>query len=561
MIIRLLPIAFGPRYRQVLLLASCVVLISSAVQSVVPLLFGQLISKVEMKGGIEAYLSVLGLYCAVVFSSGALSELRLLFLGLLDNVSFFRLSVETYRRAVNSSYEHHLSEESGSIFERLSLGSEAGSTLLQSGLGVLVAYTVQIVFSACFLVLFYGPAMGAVVALCIASFVTLSYVATFKLKGLQLKIAESQALSAGAAITGLESIETVKSLGVEAGVTDQYSQRLASYKRHVKSYLLVKCRAGLASQLIIICALAGGLVIPFMWRETAGIRLEAIVVANLYILQLAIPLEESVRAYFSVLEAHTNVERLGELLTSSTPPTQREDSRGSAIEFHRVGYKRGSSEILRNLTFTIPSGELTLVIGASGAGKSTAAHIMVNLLQPTNGTVGARAFPDRNARYGYVPQAVPLFNDTIRFNVDLGRGYSDERILGVLQRCSLGKRLSIDVSALDGLLGDGGLRLSGGERQRLGLARALILDPDILVLDEVTSGLDGETSRELLSEVVSLTEGTGVTVVMVTHDLSLAPISSHIIVLEDGTAIIEGSYEEVRKAVPAIFAKSHPNNQ
>lgn len=553
MISRLIPIAFGPNYKWVFVLASFVVLLSSGMQAAVPLLFGQLISQVELNGTIAAYLGILGVYCAVVLSCGVLAELRMLFLGLLDNSSFYRLSVETYRRAMHSPYDYHLSEESGAIFERLSLGSEAGSTLLQSGLGILVAYSVQIVISAFVLVAFYGVAMGAVVALCIISFGGLSFLATLRLKVLQVKIAESQALGAGAAITGLESIETIKALEVEPGVTNQYSQRLALYKNHVKSYLWIKFQAGLASQAIIVGALAGGLAIPFLWDGLAGARLEAIVVANLYILQLAIPLEEAVRAYFSVLEAQTNVERLGVLFSRPGDAAEREIPVDDAIEFRNVTYQRGSSKILCDVSFAIPSGGLTLITGPSGAGKSTVAHIIVKLLRPTAGSVLVMSSAGESASFGYVPQAVPLFNDTLRFNVDLGRGYSDDKIADVLRRCSLAKLLLTDSSALDGMLGDGGVRMSGGERQRLGLARALLLDPRILVLDEVTSGLDGETSRDILREIVSLTAGTATTVIMVTHDLSIAQISSHIIVLDEGMVLSEGDYLKVRQDVRHIF--------
>ncbi|MFK0732251.1 MAG: hypothetical protein ACIWVG_13990, partial [Gloeotrichia echinulata HAB0833] len=128
MISRLIPVAFGTRYRRILLAAASVVLFSSGVQALVPILFGRLVSLGELEASAGLYPSLLGIYCAVVFASGILAELRMLFLGLLDNVSFFRLSVETYRGAINSPYDYHLKEESGAIFERISLGSEAGST-------------------------------------------------------------------------------------------------------------------------------------------------------------------------------------------------------------------------------------------------------------------------------------------------------------------------------------------------------------------------------------------------------------------------------------------------
>ena len=195
-----------------------------------------------------------------------------------------------------------------------------------------------------------------------------------------------------------------------------------------------------------------------------------------------------------------------------------------------------------DLTFDLPTGEVTALTGASGAGKSTTADIVLGLLEPDAGEVlieghpltraGLRAW---RARVAYVPQETILIPGSLRRNLLWSVGEaSDEACWAALDRAAAGFARSLP-DGLDTLLGDRGIRLSGGERQRVAIARALLREPDLLVLDEATSSLDDATEAAVLELMASL--GPAVTVLVIAHRRSTIEAAGHVVELAAGRAV------------------------
>lgn len=190
-------------------------------------------------------------------------------------------------------------------------------------------------------------------------------------------------------------------------------------------------------------------------------------------------------------------------------------------------YQNTNSNVLNNISITIKKGEAVAFIGASGAGKTTLADIIMGLLKPQQGTVemdGIDIFTIQRQWakiIGYVPQAVFLIDDSVRNNVAFGLGQDEiveDRVWKALEQAQLKEFVENLPHGLDTIVGERGIKFSGGQRQRIAIARALYEDPAIIVLDEATSSLDGETENAVMESIDALS---GVkTLIIVAHRLA-----------------------------------------
>jgi ABC-type multidrug transport system fused ATPase/permease subunit len=220
-------------------------------------------------------------------------------------------------------------------------------------------------------------------------------------------------------------------------------------------------------------------------------------------------------------------------------------------------YTEDSQLILKNLTLEIPSGQSVAIVGASGAGKTTLVDVLLGVLDPQNGKVRisgkspSEAIKSWPGAISYVPQDVLIINGSIRENVCMGfppQSVSDSEVWNALTIAQLEKVVQNLELGLETQVGDRGTKLSGGQRQRLGIARAMFTNPKLLVLDEATSSLDGQTESELADALHNL-KGK-VTVVMIAHRLSSVRKVDTVIYLENGCVRASGTFEQVRTQVP-----------
>ncbi len=203
-------------------------------------------------------------------------------------------------------------------------------------------------------------------------------------------------------------------------------------------------------------------------------------------------------------------------------------------------YDQSDRYILRDASMTVPVGKTVGVVGASGAGKTTAIDILLGLLKPSGGRVLADGV-DISDHYsawlkniGYIPQMIFMLDDTIRRNVAFGvTEVDDERVWAVLREAQLEEHVRSLPEGLDTEIGERGIRLSGGQRQRLGIARALYHNPDLLIFDEATSALDNETEAAIMDSINHL-KGRK-TMIIIAHRLNTIENCDMIYRVENGT--------------------------
>jgi ABC-type multidrug transport system fused ATPase/permease subunit len=212
---------------------------------------------------------------------------------------------------------------------------------------------------------------------------------------------------------------------------------------------------------------------------------------------------------------------------------------------------------ISEITLTIPSGSSVAFVGPSGAGKTTVIDVLLGVLQPDEGNVSISGLPPLAAisrwpgAVSYVPQDVVICAGTIRENVAMGyplESATDELVMSALKVSHLDTFVASLPDGVDTQVGERGTKLSGGQRQRLGIARAMFTRPHLLVLDEATSSLDGETEASISEAIHTLRGST--TVVMIAHRLSTVRDADIVVYLTDGAVVATGTFEKVRNAVP-----------
>ena len=228
-----------------------------------------------------------------------------------------------------------------------------------------------------------------------------------------------------------------------------------------------------------------------------------------------------------------------------------------SIENVSITYPTKSSKALNGVSLKINSGQSLAVVGPSGAGKTTLIDVLLGVLPPDDGRILVSGKSPLNAisewpgAMAYVPQDVMIARGSIRENVALGfpvQVASDELVWRAIRDAQLEDFVESLPEGLDTQVGQRGTRISGGQRQRLGIARAMFTRPKLLVLDEATSSLDGQTEADISAAIQGL-HGS-VTIVMIAHRLSTVLHADQVIYMSEGKILSQGTFNEVRAAVP-----------
>jgi ABC-type multidrug transport system fused ATPase/permease subunit len=255
------------------------------------------------------------------------------------------------------------------------------------------------------------------------------------------------------------------------------------------------------------------------------------------------------------------VERSATTTSAAPDATPRRLRRRIEFVDVRYTYPGADQSALDGLEMTIPANTTVGLVGASGAGKTTAVDVLLGLLVPEHGalvvdgeTIDGRNLRSWQQRLGYVPQEIFLTDDSVAANIALGMRPEEIDMAAVERAARIAELHDVVRKDLpqgyDTRLGERGVRLSGGQRQRIGIARALYHDPDVLILDEATSALDNLTERAVIQAVHNLAHAK--TIVMIAHRLTTVKACDTIFLLERGRCVAAGAYDELLARNPSF---------
>lgn len=359
---------------------------------------------------------------------------------------------------------------------------------------------------------------------------------------------------------GLQSIRVVKAFDREElqerqlAMVGQQAVDAALNARRVKSVV---------SPIVTVVVAACTAVV--LWRGSALILAGAMTAGTLtvfisYLASFFKPVQDLAKLTNTIAMASVGVDRVNALLTAETsveekPEAIEPEKIKGAISFQRVAFSYDSeTPVLRDVTFEVKPGQLVGVVGHTGSGKSSLVSLIPRFYDPSMGTVRIDGVDLRDYKLhelrrqiAYVLQDTVLFRGTIRDNIAFGRPEADhDEIVEMAKLANAHEFISEMPQGYDSPVGERGLTLSGGQRQRIGIARALIRDSPILILDEPTAALDAESEHLVMSALQRLMSGR--TVITIAHRLSTIRDADKIVVLEEGRVVEEGSHTELLTA-------------
>jgi ATP-binding cassette subfamily C protein LapB len=399
------------------------------------------------------------------------------------------------------------------------------------------------------------PLIGIVVG------VIYAYVVQHKMHELSETTYRASAMRNAALIESLTALETIKTQCAEGTVQRKWESTTAFLARvNAQSRLLSASAMNGASAIQqtvnVVLIIAGVYLIQAGYLSMGGL-----IAVTMLGGRAITPLGQAVGLLMQYQNARTAMESLEKLMAN---PVERGDDEfihrpelDGEIEFRDVSFSYpGQAEpALKKVSFTIRAGEKVVVIGRTGSGKSTLQRLMLGLYTPSEGVVRIDGIDQRQLdpadlrrNVGFVGQDAMLFYGTLRENISIGAPYADDSaIVHAAEVAGLTQFVNRHPQGFDMLIGERGESLSGGQRQEVAIARAVLMDPPILLMDEPTSAMDFSTEHQFKLRLRQYAAHK--TVVIVTHRTSLIELADRIIVMDDGRIVADGPRETVVEAL------------
>ncbi|KAF2859022.1 putative vacuolar ABC heavy metal transporter [Piedraia hortae CBS 480.64] len=537
-----------------------IVFLQRGVQILVPYQAGRITDILAGEDGpVRMPWASIGLYITYrIFqgSNGLLGAVRQVLWIPIEQYSYRELSVAAFEHVHSLSLEFHLGKKTGEVLSALGKGSALNTfleSLTFSVLPMIVDLNVAMVYFLLKFDSYYALVMGAVTFWYVYITIRMaSWRADIRRQATNARREEDAVKN-----DSMMSYETVKYFNAEAYEFQRYRQAVQNYQSAEYHVTLSLALLNTTQNLIFMLGLVVACLIAAYQVTTDRLRVGDFVTLLTYMTQLQGPLNFFGSFYRVIQNNMINSERMLELFKESPAVVDSPNARpiGTCkgdIRFEDVHFSYDARRpALQGLSFRCAPGTTTALVGESGGGKSTVFRLIFRYYNPTSGRM---YFDDKDAEdvtieslrshIGVVPQDTVLFNESLMYNLKYARQEAtDAEVFEACKAASIHEKILSFPDGYQTQVGERGLRLSGGEKQRVAIARTIIKDPRIILLDEATAALDTETEEHIQNALRRLAKGR--TMLVIAHRLSTITMCDQILVLHQGRVVERGTHFEL----------------
>lgn len=446
--------------------------------------------------------------------------------------------------------------KTGELVSRIMTDVEGVRNLVGTGFAQMIGGVLTAVISL-FLLINISPLMTLYVLVPVIVFGLVSLKAFGRIRPIFRERGKLNAEVTGRLTETLGGIRVIKGFNAEAQEVKTFESGVERLFLNVKASLTATSLVTSAGALLLGLASAGIMGIGGYMIMQGDLTFGDFLAFTLYLGFMIAPIVQMSNIGSQLTEAFAGLDRTEEIMNT---PLESDDKRRvhelesfqGEMEFQQVSFSyEEDKEVVKGISFTAPAGSVTALVGSSGSGKTTIAGLAATFLNPDSGkilldgydleTVTLESF---RARLGVVLQDDFLFEGTIRENILFPRPDASEAQLQDAVKAAYVNEFSDRFEdGLDTLIGERGVKLSGGQRQRIAIARAILADPKILILDEATSNLDTESETLIQASLADLMKGR--TTFVIAHRLSTIRRADQILVIEQGNIVERGTHEEL----------------
>jgi len=560
----LLPYLLEYRFRVILAL-SCLIAAKFANLGI-PILMKELIDSLDVKADSPQALLVVPVGIIVAYgllriSASLFAELREALFARVTQNAVRKVALQVFEHLHSLALSFHLARQTGGVSRDIERGTRGIQSLISYSLYSILPTLIEFCLVLGYFAYSYDIWFAAITLVALVLYIIFTIVVTEWRTHYRRTMNDMDSKANQKAIDSLLNFETVKYFGNEAFEARRYDENLLRYQSAAVKSQKTLAFLNLGQQIII----AIGLML-ILWRATLGVvngtmTLGDLVLVNTLMIQLYIPLNFLGVIYREIKQSLTDMDRMFSLLNTDKeiadspnahPLHIENQGHGPDVRFEHVSFHYDvKREILQDVSFNIPAGTITAVVGQSGAGKSTLARLLFRFYDVQSGKIvidgqNIQEVTQASLRkaIGIVPQDTVLFNDTIGYNIAYGDpSASIEEVQEAARAAQIDGFIKRLPDGYDTQVGERGLKLSGGEKQRVAIARTLLKKPAMLIFDEATSALDSKTERAFQEELLSLAKNR--TTLIIAHRLSTITHADQILVMDHGQIVERGTHLEL----------------
>lgn len=552
------------KYRYRLLVGVIITIASKIFALFTPRLIGRSVDVISSKlqGNItqevfekELFLNIIYLFGAALVAGGLTFLMRQTIINVSRYVEF-DLKNEIYKQYQKLSLSFYKKNRTGDLMNRIT--EDVSKVRMYVGPAIMYSLNMITLFVVAFIYMYsQSPKLTFYTIIPLPVLSILIYVLSKEINKRSTIVQEYLSKLSTFAQESFSGISVIKAYSIEANTNHNFE--VLSTENRQKQINLTKVQALFFPLMILLIGTSNLLVIYIGGMQYINGEIESVgTIAEfiIYVNMLTWPVATLGWVTSIIQQAEASQKRINEFLkeepeikNNTNLPTPIKGN----IEFKNVSFTYQDTNIqsLKNVSFNINKGETLAVIGTTGSGKSTILDLIGRLYDVENGSIKIDNLTIKDINLnslrnsiGYVPQDAFLFSDTIKNNIKFGLvTATDEDVIQAAKNAVVHENIIKFNKGYDTILGERGITLSGGQKQRASIARAIIKNPEILLLDDCLSAVDTETEEQILNNLARVSKGK--TTIIVSHRISSAKNADKIIVLEKGEIIQEGAHQDL----------------